>query len=385
MPHTNSILSLTPQQNCCGCSACLNVCPKACITMQSDAEGFLYPTVDQTSCVDCGLCEKVCPVLHPPEPHAALATYAAKHTSKKVRQASSSGGMFTALAQPVLEKGGVVFGAGFDKDWNVCHQSAETLKDLDKLRRSKYVQSNIGNTFQQAKNFLDQGRPVLFTGTPCQIAGLKNYLGKEYKNLLTADIICHGVPSPAVWRKFLDENFIHTKIKAINFRNKFFAWNKFYLSFQTNKGPRIHGDKRSLNEVFRSLFRKFSHTTYENAFLKAFLKDLILRPACHACAFKNNQHWSDFTMGDLWGAWPRSILSKQDQKLGISVLIIASEKGRSFFKQLSTGQYVSIPLEKVTTFNLPLKTSPQPHFNREIFFARYQQEPVQTLIVTLLE
>ena len=380
------MINIKNKSSCCGCSACASVCPKSCITMQADGEGFLYPKVDQALCVNCGLCEKVCPVLHPPAAYEKSTAYAAKHQSREVRLNSSSGGVFSALAAAILETKGVVFGAGFDKDWNVCHQSAETLEDLDKLRRSKYVQSDIGKTFQQAKQFLDKGRQVLFTGTPCQIVGLKNYLGKDYENLLTVDIICHAVPSPAVWKQFLTENFKRTYIQDINFRDKFFSWYNSHLGFTTNKGHRIHGDKKPWTELvfFSPLFARLTPFVHYNIFLKAFLKELINRPSCHSCHFKNGKHWSDFTLGDLWGKWPSHIESKQDKKWGISVLIVSSDKGSFFLQKINSIHYVPISMEKVTSFNSPLLFSTKPHPKRAEFFARYQKEPLNKLIPALL-
>lgn len=386
MPATKSFISLPSKQLCCGCAACANACPKGAISMQPDEEGFLYPHVDSASCVNCGLCEKVCPVLHSPVLKAAPAAYAAKINDTDTLAKSSSGGMFSALALPILKQGGVVFGAGFDKEWNVCHQYVETAEDLDKLRRSKYVQSDIGTTFRQAKQFLDADHPVLFTGTPCQIAGLKNYLDKEYENLLTADIICHGVPSPAVWQKFLKESFPRSTIQAVNFRDKLIGWNKFYLSFVTNMGYRIHGATKSWTDYLLdfSLFSVLTPLVHYNIFLKSFLKELINRPSCHQCHFKGIKSRADFTLGDLWGKWPDSILSKQDKKRGVSVVIAWSNKGKSFLTALNNIHRIPIDLKLVSRFNAAFEFSTQPHPKRAEFFARYQTEPLNKLTSALL-
>lgn len=376
------MIHITHLKNCCGCSACASVCPKSCIMMQADGEGFLYPKVDQALCINCGLCEKVCPVLHPPLLPAVPAVYAAKLKDTISLSKSSSGGMFTALAQPVLEKGGVVFGAGFDAEWNVCHQSAETPEDLDKLRRSKYVQSDMGNTFRQAKNFLDQGRAVLFTGTPCQIAGLKNYLGKEYENLLTADIICHGVPSPAVWQKFLAENFSNAPIAAIDFRDKTIGWDASYLSVtrQGKKSPSLPGFLRPFKKLFfarkgrlfRSLFR-----------LSFSISNLYERPSCHHCQMKGSHRASDFTMGDLWGI--QQICAHFYDKKGVSVLFVNTPKGQHIFEQIQASlAYEPVPFQQVIKYNPYYAASVPEHPKRAEFFARYQTEPLNKLVPALL-
>ena len=380
------MILLTDKTNCCGCQACANICPKSSISMRADEEGFLYPHVDKTTCVNCGLCEKVCPILNKPQTYPVLEAYAAKHKNPQIKLKSSSGGMFTALAEVILNEGGVVFGAAFDKEWNVVHTCAEKLEDLDKLRRSKYVQSNIGNTYQQAKLFLEKGRKVLFTGTPCQIAGLRNYLGKEYENLLTADIICHAAPSQAVWQKFLHENLDIPKIKAINFREKRIGWSNFYLSFLLPHGLNAHGNTKTFAErVHFKLRAAAAAVVYRNTFLNAFLRELINRPACHTCHFKGlNQRLADFTLGDLWGQWP-GIITKQDKKYGMSALLVNTPKGQEYFEKIrSSLQYFPVDAEKVAKFNSALDKPTVIHPKRAEFFARYQTENFNKLVRELL-
>jgi len=380
------MIAITDKTNCCGCSACANICPKQCISMQTDAEGFLYPHVDKAKCVDCGLCKKVCPILHKPQIFPVRAAYAAKHISREIKLKSSSGGMFSALAEVVLKEGGVVFGAAFDKEWNVVHACAENPEDLDKLRRSKYVQSNIGKTYQQAKQFLEQGRQVLFTGTPCQIAGLRNYLGKEYENLVTADIICHAVPSPAVWQKFLHENLDIPQIKSINFREKRIGWSNFYLSFLLPHGLNAHGNTKTLLERVHFKLRAAAAVVYRNTFLNAFLKELINRPACHTCHFKGlNERLSDFTLGDLWGQWP-GIIATEDKKYGISALLVNTPKGKTYFEKLQSVLICQpVEAERVAKFNSALNKSTVAHPKRADFFRRYQSENFNKLVRELLD
>ena len=200
---------ITPNKSdCVGCFACCSICPVDCIAMQDDKEGFLYPFYhDKKQCINCGCCKKVCPVITQRNDSKPLGVYAAKNPDEKIRLQSSSGGIFTLLAEHIINEGGVVFGARFNENWEIIHSYAETIEGVATFRGSKYVQSKIGESYKQAKFFLTMGggRKVLFSGTPCQIAGLKAFLQKDYSNLLTVDFVCHGVPSPLVWKKYLDE------------------------------------------------------------------------------------------------------------------------------------------------------------------------------------
>ena len=372
------MITLTNQTNCCGCSACANVCPKNCISIHADEEGFLYPQVDKAACVNCGLCEKVCPILNKPQTFPVLKTYAAKHNSTEIKLKSSSGGMFSALAEIILKEGGVVFAAAFDKEWNVVHTYAEKMEDLDKLRRSKYVQSDIQKTYQQAKQFLEQGRKVLFTGTPCQIAGLRNFLGKEYNNLLTAELFCHSVPSPAVWQKFLTENTQKDKIKAIDFRHKRFGWDKSFLNITYKDGsclPKVPFYLKLLENWKRGVLLR---RVYK---LNFFISNLYERPSCHACSFKGLDKCADFSMGDLWGV--RKTYPKQYDRQGISVLLVNTPKAQEMLKKCDL-QMEKIDIQKVAAYNPYLLTSVKPHPKRAEFFARYQQENFNQLVRELL-
>ena len=213
------MIKIQNKQDCCGCSACVQRCPKHCISMKEDEEGFLYPVVVETLCIDCGLCEKVCPIINRPEKLPVMKVLAVKNRNEEERMASSSGGVFIALAKKVIEQNGVVFGAVFDVNWEVKHTYSETLDGVKPMMGSKYVQSRIGESFSQAEGFLKEGRKVLFTGSPCQITALHNYLHKGYPNLLAVDFLCHGVPSPGVWRKYLEETFSLSAFKAAAGKN----------------------------------------------------------------------------------------------------------------------------------------------------------------------
>lgn len=303
------MIDILNKKDCCGCSACVQKCPKQCISLKEDNEGFLYPQVNQQECISCGICKKVCPIINPNEKRTPLQIYAAINKNEEIRRQSSSGGIFTLLSEEILKEGGVVFGARFDENWEVKHDYTENVKGLVNFRGSKYVQSRIEDNYKKVETFLKQGRKVLFSGTPCQIAGLKRFLSKEYDNLLTVDFICHGVPSPKVWRLYLYETYRkiikrggkHTassilsnsegksQIEDICFRNKDLGW-KRYSFFLKLKLTDIKG-KRNTAE----LFEPYS----ENIFMKGFLSDLYLRPSCYQCTARSGKSGSDITIADF--------------------------------------------------------------------------------------
>lgn len=303
------MITINNKHNCCGCSACAQVCPKQCISFEEDEQGFRYPLVDKAICVDCGLCEKVCPVLNAGEPRQPLAVYAAINPNEEIRKESSSGGVFTMLAESILDEGGVVFGARFNEQWEVVHAYTESKEGLAPFRGSKYVQSRVGETYRQTKVFLQQGRKVMYTGTPCQIAGLKRYLGKEYDQLLTVDVVCHGVPSPLVWRDYLRDITSDNlpQIASINFRDKSTGWKDYSVKISRKKG------KDYVNESFR-----------QNLFMQVFLKDLCLRPSCANCAAKSGKSGSDLTIADYWGMED----SDWDDNKGTSLVLVHSSQGQ---------------------------------------------------------
>lgn len=371
------MIHIIDKSKCCGCNACVQRCPKHCITIQEDEEGFLYPVVDQSVCIDCGLCEKVCPVINPNETRQPLQVFAAKNRNEDQRLRSSSGGIFILLAEHIIKQGGVVFGARFDKNWEVEHVYAETLEELEPLMRSKYVQSRIGNTYKEAEQFLKQGRQVLFVGTPCQIAGLKKFLRKEYENLLAVDFICHGVPSPGVWRKYLEElksersedagkNTIlssslktESVITGINFREKQlggYNWKKY--------GFVVHAQSPSRNDQNRVLL---STTFSTNIYMKGFLSDLYLRPSCYKCLVKAGRSSSDLTIGDFWGI--EYISSSFYDEQGISSLVLNTSRGIFLFKKIKQGLIIkSSSLEEVVKKNSSYIRSSEMHPWRNYFF-----------------
>jgi len=306
-------LEIKEKKDCMGCYACFNICPKNCISMETDDEGFWYPKVDYDECIECNKCVKVCPILYKNEVENNLLAYACYNEDEEVRLKSSSGGIFTLVAEEILKNEGLVFGAGFDKEFNIVHTYIETKEEVNRFRGSKYVQSSIDDNFNKVKYFLNEGKEVLFTGTPCQIGGLKSYLGKEYENLFTMDNICHGVPSPKVWKEYIEfrENRAKSSTRQISFRDKKEGWKKYSLSFSFQD---------SLE--YRSTHR-------EDAFMKAFLRDICLRPSCYDCHFKTLHRESDLTMADFWGI--NEIYPDFDDDKGTSLIFVNSQKGKVMF------------------------------------------------------
>lgn len=358
------MINISDKTKCCGCGACVRICPRGAISMQEDREGFLYPVVDDKKCIKCGLCIKTCPILNSKKQDFVPKVYAAKNKDSEVQKQSSSGGMFSILADYVLAQKGVIFGAAFNKNWEVCHRFIDKKEDLDILRRSKYVQSNTLNTFKEVQKFLEEGRQVLYTGTPCQIAGLKSFLGKYYDSLLSVDIICHSIPSPGVWEEFLKQNYDISKFIKIDFRDKKYGWNKSKLYFYLKDG-KIEPQDREM-----SLFRV------------GFGEALFCRPSCHACYFKANNRFSDFTIGDAWGY--ADYAPEMFDKNGLSVIFTNNKKAEELFDKLKENLvYKEVPCDKVIKYNPYYNTSVKAHPKREEFFKRWQTEPVKKLVEDL--
>lgn len=310
------MIDINDKKDCCGCSACEQCCPKNCIIFEMDSEVFLYPSVDMNRCIDCGLCERVCPVINQNQESKPLLTLAARNKDDIVRKESSSGGVFTAISEYVLNRGGIVYGASFDKDWSVRHIRVSSIRDLTKLRGSKYVQSCLGDSFKRVKADLTNGIEVVFSGTPCQVAGLKNYLRKDYQNLITVDTVCHGVPSPGIWSSYLDGLHIdRSQIASVSMRAKPEGWKQYRVQLTA-----INGDYL-INQPF-----------YDNHYMMAFLRDYSIRPSCFDCPTKSGRSGSDITLGDFWGI--ETVDSSIDDNKGLNLLLINTEKGRKLIEVL---------------------------------------------------
>lgn len=344
---------------CTGCESCVSVCPKQCIHMEENQEGFLYPVINEADCIDCGLCKKSCKAEEKADKFFEKQAYAMKNQNEEVRLNSSSGGVFTLLSEYIINNGGTVFGAAFTDNYEVEHIRITEMEDIEKLRTSKYVQSRIGACYQQAKKDLEDNRLVLFTGTPCQIAGLKGYLKKEYDNLYCQDIMCHGVPSPKLWKKYIRELQVG-EIKSVSFRDKTVSWSQFSM--------KITGTKGSICERF-----------YENTYLKAFLADIALRESCSNCNFKELNYYGDVTLADFWGL--NQVYPELDDSTGVSLVLVNSEKGQTLIEQISQKMKGDkVDLQKALQGNRPAITVTPPHKNRERFFADIDRKTVEQLV-----
>jgi coenzyme F420-reducing hydrogenase beta subunit len=384
------MINILEKTNCCGCSACIQRCPKQCISLHEDEEGFLYPKVNLDICIDCRLCEKFCPVLHQTEKRIPLDVFAARNPDKQIRMESSSGGVFTQLAEQTIDTGGVVFGVKWNKHFEAVHAYTETKEGLVAFRGSKYIQSQIGDTFKQAEQFLKQGRQVLYSGTPCQIAALKLFLSKDYYNLLAVDFICHGVPSPGVFRWYLSEELAQEaarqsekknqlcssypfssiakvdilareqgfEVEDIRFRDKRVGWKKY--SFVLSLKSLYKGTNTDENSV------SLSYTVDKSDFMRGFLSDLYLRPSYHACPAKSGKSGADITLGDYWGI--ESLIPQLDDDRGVSALIINTEKGKKVL-HATTAELYPVPYNDLRVKNPALEHSCRISPNRILFFA----------------
>lgn len=311
------MIKITNPKDCCGCTACVSICAHDAITMEPDALGFLYPKVDESKCVDCELCEKVCQFndnydcsLNLAEPIA----YAARHKDINEVMKSRSGAAFAAISDYILEKGGVVYGAGYKDHFRVAHKRATTKVERDEFRGSKYVQSDLNGVFRQVKVDLKNGLTILFSGTPCQTSGLNAYVGKKLRdNLVLVDIVCHGVPSPYIWRDYIKyiEDKNNSKISEIDFRNKKkYGWQAHIESYFFENGKDIQSD----------------------VFTRIFYKSIMLRHSCEVCYYTNTKRPSDITLADYWG-WENNVLGMNDDDKGISLAIINSNLGANVFER----------------------------------------------------
>lgn len=320
------------KKTCCGCSACKNACPYGAISMERDALGFEYPAVDEDICTGCGVCEKVCGFLSPalnPEGTAI----GARLKDPAGLMASQSGGAFAAISDIILADGGAVWGAAFNDDFSVAHRKAGTKSERDAFRGSKYVQSSLGDCYRDIMNDLDNGRKVLFSGTPCQVNGLISIAG-NHPGLYTTDIICHGVPSPEVWKAYLGlmEKEAGSLIVKASFRDKArFGWHDHRESFSFADGTRT--DSRSYTDIF--------------------YKHLMMRPSCTECPFNSTARVSDITIGDLWRT-DKSLPDIYPDNKGISLVLLNTEKGRRLWQECSSS-VEGAPIDLNDYLQRPLK------------------------------
>jgi coenzyme F420-reducing hydrogenase beta subunit len=354
------MIQIKEKQDCCGCTACAQICPKHCIDLKVDDEGFCYPNVNQEECISCGLCDHACPILNKKEKTSnkeinptAFAAYA---LDADIRHNSSSGGIFTLLAEEILQRGGVVFGAAFDDKFNVRHISVETKEDLKKLRGSKYTQSNIEGAYKQVCDYLKEKRKILFVGTPCQVAGLKSFIKQDDENLFTVEILCHGVPSPKVWEMYLEQQQeIHgSYVTEINFRSKNHGWKGYDILIEFANG-----------KIYECNHNK-------DSFMQVFLSDICLRPSCYNCRFKDLGRLSDITLGDCWGIFEK-IPEMNDDK-GTSLILIHTNAGYKLFSSIQSFiNYKETDCDFILPPDSASRVSVQAHHKRKLFLKKMNQ------------
>lgn len=353
------LYEIAGKRSCTGCGACVCVCPVGCIQMVENKEGFFYPVIDHTQCIGCKKCYKVCPN-EPEDDEDVVAVLAGYSHNRDIRLTSSSGGVFTHLAEEVLKRNGVVFGVAMQKSQAVVC-AVENIEEIPKLRGSKYVQSRVGNAYGQVEKYLKEGRLVLFSGTPCQIAGLYRVLKKEYMRLITVDFVCHGISSPQVLEKYLKERGNGKRISEIVFRDKTEGWNKFSMKLKWED----HTVSRESME--------------EDLYLQSFLKNLNLRSSCFSCKFRKIHRRSDITLGDLWGA--NEVVNGWTEDLGYSLILIQSKKGKELLESIKE-KIVAVPVElsQVMLHNASLTTSPWDEYSRDLFFKNLKKYDLQRCI-----
>ena len=341
---------------CTGCSACLNICPKNAIKMELNNEGFFYPHINTNLCIHCGLCLKICPTEHLSYKNKKRPLCLAAGAKDNLRKESSSGAIFPLLSELILQNKGYICGAAFDERNKLNHIIIDNIQDLSKLKGSKYVQSDLGNCFCNIKDLLQQNKYVLFSGTPCQVAGLYSFLQKDYENLLTVDIICHGVPSPSSFEKYTSDLLKekNEKITSINFRDKKEGWTSYYFTIQTNKNT-------------------YSSSNKQNPYICAFLKNLNLRQSCSQCPFSRFPRQGDITLGDFWLI--EKVNPKLNDELGTSLVLLNSKKGEKYFNDIIPHLkfYQKVPIKYAIKENSSLVSPSLSHPKRKDFFARLQR------------
>lgn len=354
------MINIVNKVDCCGCEACYNVCPKNCIEMKPDEEGFLYPQVNQDTCINCGLCEKVCPIINhvPREKNDNQEAYLLQHKDDEICRESTAGGAFTGIASYVIEKGGIVFGVEMTEDYKVRHTSVETIEELVKFRNSKYVQSRIDTVFQQVKSELKEGRMVCFSGTPCQVEGLRHFLGKDYENLILVDVVCRAVPSPGVWEKYIQyEVEQRGEMSSVRFRDKTLGYQYSTMELKSKDGKTYRGGIES------------------QPWLRMFFSGMIIRPSCTDCKFRSRYRNSDFT---IWDCFPSYKFDRSfDERKGTTRVLVHSEKGKTIINAIGNNYMMAeINVNSAVTSVAEMVKSPEYSEKRNEFFEFYNAKPI---------
>ena len=349
------------KNKCSGCTACMNICPKQAITMKFDKDGFKFPVINQDKCINCGLCKKTCPVLNKSNNNSINECYVAYTKENKYKDNSSSGGIFPLIANKVLENDGIVIGAAFDKENKLKHIAINKKEDLISLKGSKYLQSDLGDIFSYIKGNIEN-KKILFVGTPCQVAGLKSFLKKDYDNLICIDLICHGVPSPKLFEKYIKEleNNQNDKLVKYDFRDKSTGWDSYSNT---------------------AIFEKSKKTELQsnNDYMKLFLSDVALRESCYNCNFKLGNKYSDITLGDFWGV--KDYYPDMYNKDGVSAVIVNTNKGIELINSIKADLVYKIcKLDEIVDGNPSLVKSSNRSIKREVFFNEIDVLSIKELV-----
>ena len=354
-------------EECCGCAACVNACPKKCITMFPDKKGFFYAQIDTSLCIHCGLCEKVCPLLYKSQSLPPIMVEAMTSKSVEDVKVSSSGAVCYELSRYFINKKGVVYGAAWTDDLVVRHIRVTIKADLERIRRSKYLQSQIGDIFKTVKADLADQKNVLFIGTPCQVAGLKRYLRNDYENLTTMDFVCHGVPSQAVFNRIIADIEKHngSMVKEVNFRSKKEGWREYGTELHLLSGENLYV------RHFKSLF------------FRGFMSNLYLRDCCHKCPFTNNRNCSDITVADLWGV--EFVRPEIDNNTGMNLVLVRSQRGRELLEDCSFKfNRFEYDYQDALKYNPAIETPPKPHLLSGLYWRYLTKLPIRQGIIWAL-
>ena len=343
---------------CTGCTSCMNICPKGAIDMIEDNDGFKYPVIDKSKCINCGLCKRTCPVLNTTNNNSINKCYVGYAKDESIRFNSSSGGIFSVIANFILKNNGIVIGVSFD-DNKLKHIAITENKDLSKLRGSKYLQSDLDNMFSYIKENI-KDRKILFVGTPCQVAGLKSFMKREYDNLICIDLFCHGVPSPKLFNKYITElEKDNGKVLNYNFRDNSTGWDNYSNTWE-------YKDK------------KVSQLRIDNDYMKLFLSDIALRESCFNCNFKLGNKYSDITLGDFWGV--KNYYPDMYNNSGVSAIIVNTDKGINIFNDISNNvKFKECLLEEILAGNPSLEKSGILSNKRKDFFKDMDKYSVRYL------
>lgn len=358
------MVNITDKAKCTGCTACANICSYNAITMQFDDCGHTYPVVGKDKCVDCGLCDLVCPLKkmdneNPDINLDSLKVLATYNKDNEVRKDSTSGGIFSVLSEYVISKGGIIYAARFDKEYHILHDSFDSLEEINDFRGSKYAQSELADTFKKIKESL-KSKTVLFVGTPCQVAGLKSYLRKEYDNLITCDFICMGISSPRIWDEYIHSYWDVAKIKQIKFKDKREGWHNWKFLIEDEKGEH------------------FAHGM-DDPFFYSYLTHMSYRPSCLSCQFRHLRRVSDMTIADCWGI--DSINPDFDDNKGCTTLIFQNDKAESIWNVIKEKMiYTDYPYSAVEKYNPYSVKAISKHPKQDEFYKLYKEEGIKVAL-----